>query len=37
MEIGGRSTMEMTTNVYGHVALDAQRKALDKLNDLLDR
>jgi hypothetical protein len=30
MEIGGPSTMEMTMNVYGHVALD-------KLNDLLDR
>jgi integrase len=37
MEIVGRSAMEMTMNVYGHMALDAQREALDKLNDLLER
>jgi hypothetical protein len=27
---------EMTMNVYGHVALDDQRAALDRLNGLLD-
>jgi integrase len=36
MEIAGHSALEMTMNVYGHVALDDQRQALDRLNGLLD-
>lgn len=36
MEIVGHAALEMTMNVYGHVALDDQRAALDRLNDLLD-
>lgn len=36
MEIVGHSTLDMTMNVYGHVSLDAQREALDKLDDLMD-
>jgi integrase len=36
MEIVGHSALEMTMNVYGHVALDDQREALDRLNGLLD-
>ena len=36
MEIVGHSAMEMTMNVYGHVALDDQRQALDRLNGLLE-
>jgi integrase len=33
MEIVGHSAMEMTMNVYGHVHLDTQRAALDRLDD----
>lgn len=36
MQIVGHSTMDMTMNVYGHVSLDAQREALEKLDDLMD-
>jgi integrase len=36
MEIVGHSALEMTMNVYGHVALDDQRSALDRLSGLLD-
>jgi integrase len=36
MEIVGHAALEMTMNVYGHVALDEQRAALDRLNGLLD-
>jgi integrase len=36
MEIVGHSALEMTMNVSGHVALDDQRAALDRLNGLLD-
>lgn len=36
MEIVGHSAIEMTMNVYGHVALDTQREALGRLDDLLD-
>jgi integrase len=32
MEIVGHSAMEMTMNVYGHVNLDTQRLALDRLD-----
>ena len=32
MEIVGYSAMEMTMNVYGHVNLDTQRSALDRLD-----
>jgi integrase len=32
MEIVGHSAMEMTMNVYGHVNLDTQRSALDRLD-----
>jgi integrase len=35
MEIVGHSALEMTMNVYGHVNLDAQRAALDHLDDEL--
>jgi integrase len=35
MEIVGHSAIEMTMNVYGHVNLDAQRAALDHLDDEL--
>jgi integrase len=35
MEIVGHSAIEMTMNVYGHVNLDAQRAALDHLDDQL--
>jgi hypothetical protein len=35
LEIVGHSAIEMTMNVYGHVALDLQRDALG-LNELLD-
>ena len=35
MEIIGHSAIEMTMNVYGHVALDTQREALGRLDDLL--
>jgi integrase len=35
MEIVGHSAMEMTMNVYGHVHLDTQRAALDRLDDEL--
>jgi integrase len=37
MGIFGHSALEMTTNVYGHVAVDRQREALDKLDGLFDR
>ncbi|HEX5542517.1 MAG TPA: hypothetical protein VFX60_13325 [Micromonospora sp.] len=37
MEIVGHSALEMTRNVYGHVAVDQQREALDKLDGLFDR
>jgi integrase len=36
MEIVGHAAIEMTMNVYGHVALDDQRSALDRLNGLLE-
>ncbi len=36
MEIVGHAALEMTMNVYAHVALDDQRQALDRLNGLLD-
>ena len=35
MEIVGHLVLEMTMNVYGHVAVDQQRAALDKLDGLL--
>lgn len=35
MEILGHSTIEVTMNIYGHVMLDAQRKALRHIDDLL--
>ena len=35
MEIVGHSEIEMTMNVYGHVNLDAQRRALDGLDEQL--
>jgi integrase len=35
MEIVGHSAMEMTMNVYGHVNLETQRKALDHLDEQL--
>ncbi len=35
MEIVGHSAIEMTMNVYGHVSLDSQREALDRLDDQL--
>jgi integrase len=37
MEIVGHSAIEMTMNVYGHVNLDTQRRALDDLDDDLGR
>jgi len=36
MEIVGHAALEMTMNVYGHVNLEDQRTALDRLNGLLD-
>jgi integrase len=36
MDIAGHSALEMTMNVYGHVALEDQREALNRLNSLLD-
>ena len=35
MEIVGHSALEMTMNVYGHVNLDTQRRALDELDQSL--
>jgi len=35
MEIVEHSAIEMTMNVYGHVNVDAQRVALDRLDDEL--
>jgi integrase len=35
MEIVGHSAVEMTMNVYGHVNLDAQRAALNQLDEQL--
>lgn len=35
MEIVGHSAIEMTMNVYGHVNLETQRRALDGLDDEL--
>lgn len=35
MEIVGHSALEMTMNVYGHVNLDTQRRALDDLDRAL--
>ena len=35
MEIVGHSDIEMTMNVYGHVNLEIQRRALDGLDDEL--
>ena len=32
MEIVGHSANEMTTNVYGHVHVETQRVALDRLD-----
>ncbi|MDQ3988830.1 MAG: site-specific integrase [Actinomycetota bacterium] len=37
MEIVGHSAIEMTMNVYGHVNLDVQRRALDTLDEELTR
>lgn len=37
MEIVGHSAIEMTMNVYGHVNLDTQRRALDDLDEGLGR
>ncbi len=34
-EIVGHSAIEMTMNVYGHVNVDTQRVALDRLDDEL--
>ena len=34
-EIVGHSAIEMTMNVYGHVNLETQRRALDDLDDVL--
>lgn len=36
MEIVGHSAIEMTMNVYGHVNLETQRIALDRLDEELD-
>lgn len=36
MEILGHSAVNMTMNVYGHVMLDGQRRALAGLDDLLE-
>ena len=36
MEIVGHAALEMTMNVYAHVAVEDQRQALDKLNDTFD-
>ena len=36
MEIVGPAALEMTMNVYGHVAIDDQGAALDRLNGSLD-
>jgi hypothetical protein len=33
MEIVGHSAIEMTMNVYGHINLDTQRRALDNLDE----
>jgi integrase len=35
MEILGHSTIDVTMNIYGHVMLDAQRKALRHIDDLV--
>jgi integrase len=35
MEIVGHSALEMTMNVYGHVNLETQRRALDELDRVL--
>jgi integrase len=35
MEIVGHSALEMTMNVYGHVNLETQRRALDDLDRVL--
>lgn len=35
MEIVGHSAIEMTMNVYGHVNLETQRRALDELDRVL--
>jgi integrase len=37
MEIVGHSALEMTMNVYGHIAVDQQREARDKLDGLFQR
>jgi integrase len=37
MEIVGHAALEMTMNVYAHVAVDEQRAALDRLDGLLDQ
>jgi integrase len=37
MEIVGHSAIEMTMNVYGHVNLETQRRALDDLDESLQR
>ena len=34
MEIVGHEALEMTMNVYAHVAVGEQRSALDKLDGL---
>ncbi|MGL5857275.1 MAG: tyrosine-type recombinase/integrase [Angustibacter sp.] len=36
MEIVGHSALEMTMNVYAHVAVGDQRAALNQLDDLLE-
>lgn len=37
MEIVGHSAIEMTMNVYGHVNLETQRRALDDLDESLQK
>ena len=36
MAILGHSTIKLTVDTYGYVALDAQREAMRKLNEQLD-
>ena len=35
VEIVGQSAIEMTMNIYGHVNVDTQRVALDRLDEEL--
>ena len=36
MDVVGHTTLELTMNVYGHVSLDENRAAMDRLGGLLD-